>query len=621
MESRRAPFSGCTARLVWHERFLAYDFGPHHPLRPERLWRGLDLLRAAGLWQPESETLRPSPASAADLERVHSRSYLAAVEALDRGEPLEPGLILRYGLGPGDNPSFPGMHEASALIAGGTLDAARAIMRGDVLHAFNPAGGLHHALRERASGFCIYNDPAVAIAALLAEEQARVLYLDFDAHHGDGVQLLFYDDPRVLTFSIHESGRYLFPGTGDVEELGEGDGWGYSVNAPMEPFTQDDAWLAAVSSLVPPLAERFRPDIIVSQHGCDGHAWDPLTHLGLTTRAIARQAELVHELAHRYCAGRWIATGGGGYDYRRVVPRMHALVFAQMVGQPLPEELPLSWRERWGADRGPALPERYLDDPSAFPPAPRAAEIAHQNAQTVGRAREAALPPLLRHAFPPAPPNGNATKAADPRPRTGDARSEVMDTPRGRIHLVDGASASLIQQLRPDPGLSSFAHAAEQEHAWLERVAGHPLRRVALAHTEDGRIVAWATLAPGEAWLAALPFVREVAIEVSRGWRGLGIGTQLLRFLCAAPDLEELVLVGIGLSWFWDTQHERLDPAAYRGIVLNIFRRAGFEERRPNQPHMRLQPASVLVARIGSRVEPEQREAFEHALRQRPALT
>jgi acetoin utilization deacetylase AcuC-like enzyme len=255
-------------------------------------------------------------------------------------------------------------------------------------------------MRGRASGFCVYNDAAVAIAALLQEHDARVLYLDFDAHHGDGVQELFYDEPRVLTFSIHESGRYLFPGTGDVSELGEGRGRGYSVNTPMLPYTQDDAWLATVYGLVPALAEMFKPTFLVSQHGCDGHAWDPLTHLGITTRAIGAQARLAHGLAHSYCDGRWIGLGGGGYDFRRVVPRMYSLVFAQMVNRPLPPAVPAAWRERWASSSPDPLPTEFVDPVSDFPAAPQAEAILEANLETAERARQAVLPDDLRSAYP-----------------------------------------------------------------------------------------------------------------------------------------------------------------------------------------------------------------------------
>jgi acetoin utilization protein AcuC len=376
----------CRGRLVWDDRFEQYDFGPQHPLRPERFAHGLDLLRESDLWRPGSETLQPIAASRQELELVHSPDYVNAVDWLGDGGPTDPGLAYGHGLGPGDNPAFLGMHEVSALIAGGTLTAARAIMAGELDHAFNPAGGLHHAMRDRAWGFCIYNDAAVAIAALLREHDARVLYLDFDAHHGDGVQALFYGEPRVLTYSIHESGRYLFPGTGEVGETGAAAGLGYAVNTPMEPYTQDDSWLSAVRALAPLLAERFEPDFIVSQHGCDSHTWDPLTHLGITTRAMAEQASLVHQLAHTYCGGRWIGLGGGGYDYRRVVPRMYALLLSQMVDRPLPVTVAAGWRERWSRPGAEPLPTAFVDPAEVASPGPRLAEIERRNRETVEQA-------------------------------------------------------------------------------------------------------------------------------------------------------------------------------------------------------------------------------------------
>jgi acetoin utilization protein AcuC len=381
----------CRGRLIWDDRFREYDFGPQHPLRPERFAHGLDLLRESDLWRPDSETLQPLTASRQELELVHSPEYVNAVDWLGDGGPTDPGLAQVHGLGLGDNPAFGGMHDVSALIAGGTLTAARSIMAGEIDHAFNPAGGLHHAMRDRAWGFCIYNDAAVAIAALLREHDVRVLYLDFDAHHGDGVQALFYDEPRVLTFSIHETGRHLFPGTGEVAETGAGPGQGFSVNSPMEPYTQDESWLGAVRALVPTLAERFEPDFIVSQHGCDSHAWDPLTHLGITTRAMAEQAGLVHRLAHTYAGGRWIALGGGGYDYRRVVPRMYALLLSQVVSRPLPERLPEPWRARWANSGSESLPTSFVDPAEVAPPGPRLAEIERRNQETVERALRGVL--------------------------------------------------------------------------------------------------------------------------------------------------------------------------------------------------------------------------------------
>ena len=220
----------------------------------------------------------------------------------------------------GDDPPFAGMHDAGAMVAGGSIRAVEAILRGDVEHAFHPGGGLHHAMPDRASGFCIYDDPALAIARA-RRDGLRVLYVDLDVHHGDGVQAIHWSDPGVLTVSVHETGRYLFPGTGGVGELGEGTAAGTSVNVPLEPETGEGAWLAAVQVLLPELAAAFGPDLIVSQHGADSHAWDPLAHLRVTTTAMGEAARLVDRLAHGSAGGRWLATGGGGYDAYRVVPR------------------------------------------------------------------------------------------------------------------------------------------------------------------------------------------------------------------------------------------------------------------------------------------------------------
>jgi acetoin utilization protein AcuC len=327
------------AAIVYDPSLLSYDFGLQHPLRPERITASFDLLEEAGLWDRESETLVPPVCPREVLELVHDSAYIRAVEEAGSGL-LPREELARYGLLPGDTPAFPGMHEAAARVTGGSVVAMRAIMNGGLIHAFNPAGGLHHALRARGSGFCVYNDPAVAAAVAVEEFEARVLYLDFDCHHGDGVQWLFYDEPRVLTVSFHESGRFLFPGTGNVDEIGEGAGRGFAVNVPFAPFTQNDSWLEAIHTIVPPLAERFRPDVIISAHGADTHEWDPLTHLSLTTAAFFDQAHLVHQLAHQLSEGRWLAVGSGGYDWRRVVPRSWAIMWAEMTGRPLSRHLP-----------------------------------------------------------------------------------------------------------------------------------------------------------------------------------------------------------------------------------------------------------------------------------------
>ena len=290
--------------LVYGPRSPTYDFGPGHPLTPRRFGPAIDLLRSVGA----EPGLAPEPANDEELLLCHQRHYLEIVKRFS-ASPF--GGDRQAGIGEGgDDPPFGGMHEAGSMVAGGSLGAVEAILRGDEQHAFHPGGGLHHAMPGRASGFCIYNDPALAIArARLAG--LRVLYVDLDVHHGDGVQAIHWDDPGVLTLSIHESGRYLFPGTGGVEELGEGVAAGTTVNVPLEPGTGEGAWLEAVRALLPELAAAFGPDLIVSQHGADSHAWDPLAHLRVTTTAMGKAARLVDAVAHRYASGRWLATGRG----------------------------------------------------------------------------------------------------------------------------------------------------------------------------------------------------------------------------------------------------------------------------------------------------------------------
>lgn len=271
------------------------------------------------------------------------------------------------------------MHEAGAAVAGGSIAAVSAILRGDVLHAFQPGGGLHHAMRDRASGFCIYNDPALAIA-IARRGGLRVLYIDLDTHHGDGVEALHAADPGVMTVSIHESGRTLFPGTGFLDEFPEGAVRGTVVNVPLEANTGAEAWLEAVETIVPLAAERFRPDIVVSQHGADTHAWDPLAHLRVTTTAMGAAARIVDEVAHRHAGGRWLATGGGGYDAYRVVPRTWALVWLAGAHRPVPAETPVTWRERWASEAEafgtPGLPERFDDELDVGAEHDRHAQIA-----------------------------------------------------------------------------------------------------------------------------------------------------------------------------------------------------------------------------------------------------
>src|SRR6516162_9925250 len=248
----------CTLHVAWDERLTGYDFGPGHPLAPVRVELTMALARELGvLGLPSVSLLEPAPAGRDELELVHDPAYIDAVRQAGRD-----GLgNLSHGLGTSDNPVFAGMHEASALVAGATLAAARAVWRGEALHAANIAGGLHHAMRGSASGFCVYNDPAIAISALLDAGAQRVAYVDLDVHHGDGVQAAFYDDPRVLTISLHEHPATLFPGTGLPGETGTGDGDGYAVNVALPAGTGDAGWLRALDGVALPLLRAFKPTV------------------------------------------------------------------------------------------------------------------------------------------------------------------------------------------------------------------------------------------------------------------------------------------------------------------------------------------------------------------------
>jgi acetoin utilization protein AcuC len=366
--------------LVYSPEIVEYDHGPEHPLRPARVMLTRELIAAYGLLQTEGiEEVPASVATDEELRLVHTEAYVDAVKRAGAGEP---GDWWRFGFGPGDNPIFPRMHEASARVAGGSVEAAEAVLSGRARHAFNPAGGLHHAMPERASGFCVYDDPAIAMAWMLEHGAERIAYVDLDVHHGDGPQTIFYRDPRVLTISIHESGRYLFPGTGFTDERGAGDGEGTVINVPLPPFTSDGSWLHAVREVVPPQVRDWRADVLVTQLGCDTHHTDPLAHLALSTRAYREAAALLHELAHEAAGGRWLATGGGGYQWARVVPRAWTIYFAEMAERQVPDRLPSSWVELAESEGGGPVPETLSE---GSPPArDDSAEIAALIAEATG---------------------------------------------------------------------------------------------------------------------------------------------------------------------------------------------------------------------------------------------
>jgi len=331
-----------TSTIVWHDGFLGYDLGAH-PLDPVRLELTMALARELGVLGRPGVTLRtPEPADDATLLRVHDAGYLAAVRAAP-GDPHFRG----FGLNTPDNPVFDDMDAVSALVAGGTVLAAETVWAGDAGHAVNIAGGLHHAMRDHASGFCVYNDPAVAIARLLDRGAERIAYVDVDVHHGDGVQAAFWDDPRVLTVSLHQSPYSLFPGTGFPDETGGASAAGTAVNVALPPGTDDAGWLRAFHAVVPAVLRAFAPELLVSQCGCDSHTLDPLAALALSVDGQRASYAAMHRLAHEVCDGRWVVTGGGGYGLVEVVPRAWTHLLAEVTGEPLdPQTLtPQSWRE------------------------------------------------------------------------------------------------------------------------------------------------------------------------------------------------------------------------------------------------------------------------------------
>ena len=342
-----------------------YDHGPQHPLRPDRVLLTWDLITATGLDRRGNVGVRGAdPASHEDLERVHTPAFIEATTRAGHGEE---GDWAPFGYGPGDNPIFPQMHEAGALVAGASVAAAQAVWRGESEHAFNAAGGLHHAMAARASGFCVYDDPAVAIAWLLANGADRVAYVDVDVHHGDGVQAIFWDEPRVLTISMHEFEPFMFfPGTGHWSERGGPNAPGSAINVPLPAGTGDAAWLEALTTIVPRAVDGFAADVLVTQLGCDTHHTDPLAQLRLTTAAYREAARLLHTLAHDATGGRWVATGGGGYRWAHVVPRAWTLYFAEMAGADMPDPLPEDWVTRASQRAGEPVPTTF-SEPSLEP--------------------------------------------------------------------------------------------------------------------------------------------------------------------------------------------------------------------------------------------------------------
>ncbi|MDQ4008747.1 MAG: acetoin utilization protein AcuC [Actinomycetota bacterium] len=350
-----------SACVVFDDSLTAYDFGAGHPMAPLRVDLTMRLARALQVVGRDGLAQVPAPVAGEDvIATVHSERYIEAVRKVSANPHR---LHLEMGLGTEDNPTFAGMHEASAHVVGASVEAARRVWQGEADHAANIAGGLHHAMRDSASGFCVYNDVAVAIRSLLDQGAERVAYVDVDVHHGDGVQAAFYDDPRVLTVSLHETPRTLFPGTGLPTETGGPDAQGSAVNVALPPGTADAGWLRAFHAVVPPVLREWKPQVLVSQHGCDSHIEDPLAHLMLTVDGQRASYVELHALAHELCGGRWVALGGGGYAIVDVVPRAWSHLLGVIAGRPVDPatQTPEDWRAHIQRRLGRVAPRRMSD--------------------------------------------------------------------------------------------------------------------------------------------------------------------------------------------------------------------------------------------------------------------
>lgn len=375
----------CHSAFIFSNSLLKYHFSDDHPFNQKRVLLTKELLEYEGTLR-DTDIIPPRKATDNELALFHDTAYIEAVQKASIGE-LTNEAAYHFGLGTEDTPIFPNMHEASCYLVGGTLSAVDAVLEGDVDHALHLGGGLHHGLKRKASGFCIYNDGAIAIQYIREKYNLKILYVDTDAHHGDGVQWAFYDDPNVCTFSIHETGRYLFPGTGNVNERGTKEGHGFSFNLPIDAFTQDESFLHLYETALKQIVHFFRPDIILTQNGADAHYYDPLTHLCTTMKVYERIPALAHKLAHDYCNGRWIALGGGGYDIWRVVPRAWGQIWNVMrSGNIANGDVPSKWLEKWQKESPETLPTSWQDKAEIVPTIPRKTDIEEKNNKLLQRA-------------------------------------------------------------------------------------------------------------------------------------------------------------------------------------------------------------------------------------------
>lgn len=396
------PGEGETA-VVWEEAVADYDFGPDHPMSPVRLELTTALCRSEGLFERPGVRILPAPiATDAQLGTVHDAEFVAAVRAAsDPATRPAPRDLLPYGLGGDDTSVFDGIHPASARLVGGTLGAVDAVQRGDVRRAVNFTGGMHHARASQAAGFCVYNDAAVGILHALDRGEPRVVYVDLDVHHGDGVERALWDEPRAVTISLHESGEHIFPGTGFVQDAGGPGAPGSAVNVPLPRRTDSSGWLRAIEAVVLPLVRAIGPTLLVTQHGCDTHRDDPLADLSVTLEGQREAMLMMRALADEVCDGRWLALGGGGYAVADVVPRSWTHLVAIATGEPLDpaSALPEDYRAtmlQLARERGLPRPDRVRTLGDGVPPTLRPWVAGFDPADPLDRAVQAAR----RAAFP-----------------------------------------------------------------------------------------------------------------------------------------------------------------------------------------------------------------------------
>ncbi|NIK11043.1 acetoin utilization protein AcuC [Alkalibacillus almallahensis] len=366
------------AGFIYTDTFQNYNFGEQHPFNQKRVELTYELLKDMKAIS-DDQIITPRIATDSEIALVHDPKYIDAVKRAGRNE-LKEEETIEFGIGTEDTPAFQDMHLAASQLVGGTLSAVDHVLNGSYNTVVNLGGGLHHGFRRKASGFCIYNDAAIAIQYIRKHYDYNVLYVDTDAHHGDGVQWIFYDDPNVCTLSIHETGRYLFPGTGNINERGHNDGYGTSFNVPIDAFTEDESFLDAYQKTLFNVAEHFNPDIIVTQNGADAHVLDPLSHLACTMKIYEEIPKLAQSVADTYCQGKWVALGGGGYDIWRVVPRAWSQLWAvASQGEPFEGDIPASWLERFQSESPVTLPTTWHDKDDIYKPIPRKEEITEKN--------------------------------------------------------------------------------------------------------------------------------------------------------------------------------------------------------------------------------------------------